>query len=69
MHGALLERFEDLLIIKCATQVLILQYITLLDVGCRKYFCCFMCVLVGLTTVDKLDVFYIDYYKLEVCFT
>ena len=32
-----------------------------LDVGCQKYFCCFMCVLVGLTTVDELEVFYIDF--------
>ena len=32
-----------------------------LDVGCEKYCCCFMCVLVGLTTVDELAVFYIDF--------
>ena len=31
-----------------------------LDVGCQKYVCCFMCVIVGLTTVDKLEVYYID---------
>ena len=30
-HGALLERFEDLKIIKCAIQVLLLRYITYLD--------------------------------------
>ena len=29
--------------------------------GCQNYFCCFMCVLVGLTTVDKLVFFYIDF--------
>ena len=32
-----------------------------LDVGCQKYFCCFLCVLVDLTTVDKLAVFNIDF--------
>ena len=31
------------------------------DVGFKKYFCCFMCVLDGLTTVDRLAVFYIDF--------
>ena len=31
------------------------------DVGCPKNVCCFMCVLVGLTTVAKLEVFYIDF--------
>ena len=31
------------------------------DVGCQNYFCCFMCVLVDLTTVDKLEVFYMDF--------
>ena len=30
------------------------------DVGRPKYVCCFTCVLVGLATVDKLAVFYID---------
>ena len=28
-----------------------------LDVECQKYICCFMCVIVGLTTVEKLEVF------------
>ena len=32
-----------------------------LDVERQKYFRCFMCVIVGLTTVDKLEVFYIDF--------
>ena len=38
----------------------LLRSIAIIDVGCQKYFCCFMCVIVGLTTVDKLEVFYID---------
>ena len=31
----------------------------MLDV--KKYFCCFMCVIVGLTTVVKLEVLYINF--------
>ena len=27
------------------------------DVGCQNYFCWFVCVLVGLSTADKLEVF------------
>ena len=32
--------------------------IAILYAGCQKFVCCFMCVIFGLTTVDKLEVFF-----------
>ena len=36
------------------------------EVGCQKQFCCFIYVIVGLTTVDELEVFL---HKIFCCFS